>query len=31
VKWEPSEGKVFAILFNKMIEFYDLNKSNEID
>lgn len=29
VKWEPSEGKVFVILFNKMIEIYDLSKSDE--
>lgn len=26
VKWEPSEGKIFAVLFNKMIEIYDLSK-----
>lgn len=31
VKWEPSDGKYFAILFNKMIEIYDLSKNESAE
>lgn len=29
VKWEPSKGEIYAVLFNKMIQVYDISKSDE--
>jgi hypothetical protein len=29
VKWEPSEGQVFAVLYNNMVEVYSVEESSD--